>query len=162
MMNIIKLGDPMLRKVSLAVPDINGDVKSLVSEMFDAMERGKGVGLAAVQVGELLRIFVTKVPGDNPRVFINPDILETSIEQGPFEEGCLSIPGLYTEVIRPTSVKLQAWNAKGRPFTLTADGYLGRVIQHEFDHLNGVLFIDRIDQAKRDKLLAAYKEKVEA
>ena len=162
MLNIVKLGDPILLEHSVAVPDINGEVKSLVSEMFDAMDRGRGVGLAAVQVGELLRIFVTKVPGDNPRVFINPDILETSIEQAPFEEGCLSIPGMYTEVIRPTSVRIQAWNAKGRPFTLTADGYLGRVIQHEFDHLNGILFIDRIDQKKRDRLLAAYKEKVEA
>ena len=162
MLNIVKLGDPLLRKTSLAVPDINGDVKTLVSEMFDAMERGKGVGLAAVQVGELLRIFVTKVPGDNPRVFINPDILETSIEQEPFEEGCLSIPGMYTDVVRPTSVRVQAWNAKGRPFIMTAEGYLGRVIQHEFDHLNGILFIDRIDQQKRDQLLAAYKEKVEA
>jgi peptide deformylase len=69
---------------------------------------------------------------------------------------------MYTEVIRPTSVRIQAWNAKGRPFSLDADGYLGRVIQHEFDHLNGILFIDRIDQRKRDRLLAAYKEKVEA
>ena len=125
MLNIVKLGDPILLKHSLrVVPDINGEVKTLVSEMFDAMERGRGVGLAAVQVGELLRVFVTKVPGDIPRVFINPDILETSIEQAPFEEGCLSIPGMYTEVIRPTSVRIQAWNAKGRPFTLSADGYL--------------------------------------
>jgi peptide deformylase len=84
MLNIVKLGDPILLKHSVAVPDINGEVKTLVSEMFDAMERGRGVGLAAVQVGELLRIFVTKVPGDSPRVFINPDILETSIEQAPF------------------------------------------------------------------------------
>ncbi len=148
-MTIIKLGDPMLKKHSVVVPDINGDIQTLVSEMFDAMDRGKGVGLAGVQVGQLFRLFITRVPGDSPRVFINPDILETSIEQEPFEEGCLSIPGIYTDVIRPSSVRVQAWNLKARPFTLTVDGYLARVIQHEFDHLNGILFIDRIDPKKK-------------
>jgi peptide deformylase len=162
MLSIIKLGDPVLKKHSVVVPDINGDVRTLISEMFEAMDRGKGVGLAAVQVGELLRVFITRVPGDAPRVFINPDILETSIEQEPFEEGCLSIPGLYTDVVRAASVRIQAWSARGRPFSLDADGYLGRVIQHEFDHLNGILFIDRIDQKKKLRLLAGYEAKVEA
>jgi peptide deformylase len=162
MITIIKLGDPMLEKHSVVVPDINGDITSLVSEMFDAMDRGKGVGLAAVQVGKLLRLFITRVPGDSPRVFINPDILETSIEMEPFEEGCLSIPGLFTDVIRPSSVRVQAWNLKGRPFSLSVDGYLARVIQHEYDHLNGILFLDRIDPKKRQRLLTAYEEKVEA
>jgi peptide deformylase len=165
MLPIIKLGDPTLTKHSVVVPDINGDVTGLVSEMFAAMDRGKGVGLAAVQVGKLLRVFITRVPGDSPRVFINPDILETSIEQGAFEEGCLSIPGLYTEVVRPTSVRIQAWNLKGRPFTISPDGYLARVIQHEYDHLNGILFIERIDPKKKQRLLAGYEEheaKVEA
>ena len=162
MLSIIKLGDPMLKKHSVVVPDINGDVRTLISEMFEAMDRGKGVGLAAVQVGELLRVFIARVPGDSPRIFINPDILETSIEQEPFEEGCLSIPGLYTDVVRSSSVRIQAWSATGRPFSLDADGYLGRVIQHEFDHLNGILFIDRIDQKKKLRLLAGYEAKVEA
>jgi peptide deformylase len=162
MMPIIKLGDPMLDRHSVVVPDINGDITSLVSEMFDAMDRGRGVGLAAVQVGKLFRLFVTRVPGDSPRVFINPDILETSIEMEPFEEGCLSIPGLYTDVIRPSSVRVQAWNLKGKPFSLSVDGYLARVIQHEYDHLNGILFIDRIDPKKKQRLLAGYEEKVEA
>jgi len=94
MLNIVKLGDPILKKHSVVVPDINDEVRALVAEMFETMERGKGVGLAAVQVGELLRLFVTKVPGDSPRVFINPDILETSIDEVTMEEGCLSIPGL--------------------------------------------------------------------
>ena len=162
MLSIIKLGDPTLKKHSVVVPDINGDVRTLISEMFEAMNMGKGVGLAAVQVGELLRIFITRVPGDTPRVFINPDILETSIEEEPFEEGCLSIPGLYTDVVRSSSVRIQAWNEKGRPFSLTADGYLGRVIQHEFDHLNGILFVDRIDPKKKQRLLSGYEAKVEA
>jgi peptide deformylase len=162
MLSIIRLGDETLKKHSVIVPDINGDIQALVDGMFDAMDRGKGVGLAAVQVGRLIRVFVTRVPGDGLRAFINPDILETSIEQEPFEEGCLSIPGLYTDVIRPTSVRVQAWNLKGRPFSLSVDGYLARVIQHEYDHLNGILFIDRIEQKKKLRLLAGYEEKVEA
>lgn len=162
MLSIIRLGDPILNKHSVVVPDINGDIQTLVEEMFYAMDRGKGVGLAGVQVGQLFRLFITRVPGDSPRVFINPDILETSIEIEPFEEGCLSIPGLYTDVIRPTSVRVQAWNLKAKPFTLSVDGYLARVIQHEFDHLNGVLFIDRIDKKKKQRLLSGYEEKVEA
>ena len=159
-MSIVKLGDPILKKHSVVVPDINDEIRTLVNGMFEAVERGKGVGLAAVQVGELLRLFITKVPGDDPRVFINPDILETSIEQVTMEEGCLSIPGLYTDVIRPKSVRVQAWNEKGRPFTLSAEDYLARVIQHEFDHLNGVLFIERVGPKKRQRLLAEYDSKV--
>ena len=162
MLDIIKWPDQQLKKHSVVVPDINGDVQTLVTEMFDAMDRGKGVGLAGVQVGRLYRLFVTRVPGDTPRVFINPDILETSIEMEPFEEGCLSIPGIFTDVIRPTSVRVQAWNLKARPFTLTVDGYIARVIQHEFDHLNGIVFLDRIDQKKRQRLLVEYEAKVEA
>ena len=159
-MSIIKLGDPILKKHSVVVPDVNDRVRALVTEMIETMERGKGVGLAAVQVGELVRLFVTKVPGDSARVFINPDILETSIEQATMEEGCLSIPGLYTEVTRPASVRIQAWNEKGKPFTLSAEEYLARVIQHELDHLNGILFIDRVGPKKRQRLLAEYESKV--
>ena len=162
MLDIIRWPDSQLKKHSVVVPDINGDIQTLVSEMFEAMDRGKGVGLAGVQVGKLYRLFITRVPGDTPRVFINPDILETSIEMEPFEEGCLSIPGIFTDVIRPTSVRVQAWNLKARPFTLSVDGYISRVIQHEFDHLNGIVFLDRIDQKKRQRLLVEYETKVEA
>jgi len=162
MLEIIKWPDAILKKTSVVVPDINGEIESLVDEMLDAMDRGKGVGLAGVQVGRLLRLFVTRVPNDAPRVFINPDILETSIEVEPFEEGCLSIPGVYTDVIRPSSVRVQAWNRKGRPFTLSAEGYLARVIQHEFDHLNGVVFLDRIEPKKKQRLLVEYEAHVGA
>jgi peptide deformylase len=162
MLSIITLGDPLLKKKSSAVADMDGTVKKLVEEMFSAMSSAKGVGLAAVQVGELLRVFITKVPRDEPRVFINPDILETSIDQSPFEEGCLSIPGLNADVVRPASVRIQAWNERGRPFTLTAEDFLARVIQHEYDHLNGILFIDRIESRKRSRLLESYQENVRA
>lgn len=160
MLNILTLGDPFLKKTSALVPDINGNIASLVGEMFDAMDRARGLGLAAVQVGELIRLFVTLVPRDEPRVFINPDILETSIEEVPYEEGCLSIPGLNADVNRPASVRMQAWNEKGRPFTVDADGLLARVIQHEFDHLNGILFIDRLEAKKRARLFTEYQEKL--
>lgn len=160
MLNILTLGDPLLKKTSALVPDINANISSLVSEMFDAMARARGLGLAAVQVGELIRLFITLVPRDKPRVFINPDILETSIEEVPYEEGCLSIPGLNADVNRPASVRMQAWNEKGRPFTVDADGLLARVIQHEFDHLNGILFIDRLEAKKRARLFTEYQEKL--
>jgi peptide deformylase len=160
MLSIVKLGEPILKKHSVVVPDINERIHGLVTEMIETMEKGKGVGLAAVQVGELMRLFVTKIPGDSARVFINPDILETSIEQVSMEEGCLSIPGLYTDVTRPSAVRVQAWNAKGRPFILSAEDYLARVIQHELDHLNGILFIDRVGPKKRERLLAEYDSKV--
>jgi peptide deformylase len=118
------------------------------------MLEDKGVGLAAPQVGLLQRVFITHAEGDQPRVFINPAIIWTSQEQVKYEEGCLSLPGLWAEVVRPQSIKIQAWNEKGRAFTLEASGILARVIQHEHDHLEGMLFIDRLNEEKRNKLLA--------
>jgi peptide deformylase len=158
-LRIITIGDPLLRKLSQPVADFDGEVKEFIQDLFHALEAGRGVGLAAVQVGSLSRIFVTHVSRDRSRVFINPQILETSIDQEPFEEGCLSIPGLNADVIRPTSVRIQAWNEKGRPFSLTADGMLARVIQHEMDHLDGTLFVDRLSQAIRDRLMASYSSR---
>jgi peptide deformylase len=159
MLSVITLGDALLKKKSAVVPDINAEIKKLAEDMFASMAHARGIGLAAVQVGELIRLFVTTVPKDAPRVFINPEILETSIEQAPFEEGCLSIPGLNADVYRPAQVRIQAWNQKGRPFTLSTDGLLARVVQHEMDHLNGILFIDRLDGKKKTRLLAEYEEK---
>jgi peptide deformylase len=155
---LIYFGDPLLSRKSIIVPDINGDIVKLAREMLQVMEEAKGIGLAAVQVGELVRLFVTRAPRDAPRVFINPDILETSIEQVSIEEGCLSVPGINVDVVRPEQVRVQAWNEKGRPFTLTAEGMLARVIQHEYDHLNGVMFFDRVDAKKRKRLITAWEE----
>lgn len=157
-LQIVTMGDPVLRKRSEPVSAIDAQVRDFVREMFDALDAGRGVGLAAVQVGALRRIFVTRVSRDRPRVFINPEILETSIEQEPFEEGCLSVPGLNADVIRPSSIRIQAWNEKGRPFHLAADGMLARVILHEFDHLEGKLFVDRLAPRVRERLLASYRD----
>jgi peptide deformylase len=159
MLSIITIGDPLLAKTSALVPDIDADIRKLVERMFETMGT-RGIGLAAVQVGEAIRLFVTRAPRDQPRVFINPDILETSIEEETLEEGCLSVPGLYTEMVRPASVRVQAWNEKGRPFTISADGMLARVIQHELDHLNGILFVDRLEAKRRKRLLATYDDKL--
>jgi peptide deformylase len=130
--------------------------------MIETMHRGRGIGLAGPQVGLLQRIFVVQVDGESPRVFINPTIIGTSPEISQYEEGCLSIPGLYAELTRPEKVTVQAWNERGRPFTLDAEGLLARVIQHEYDHLEGVLFIDRLSEPKRKRLLTIYDKKMRA
>ena len=108
MLNIITLGDEQLRKHSILVPDLNGTVHTLIEQMFESLREYKGIGLAAVQVGSLYRLFITEVGGDKPRVFVNPEILETSLEQASYEEGCLSIPGVEADVLRPQRVRVQA------------------------------------------------------
>jgi peptide deformylase len=152
-MTIITLGSELLRQKAAPVKKIGPETEKIAGEMIAALHAGKGVGLAGPQVGLPERIFVVHIEGDEPRVFINPSIIETSPETVKYEEGCLSIPGLWAEVTRPKTVKVQAWNEKGRPFTLEAGGVLARVILHEYDHLEGVLFIDRIPEQKRNRLL---------
>jgi peptide deformylase len=155
-MEILTLGNEMLREKAAPVANIkNGplDWKEIVQEMLDALKAGKGIGLAGPQIGLMQKVFVTSIEGDDSRVFINPSILETSQETTKFEEGCLSIPGVWAEVIRPKTVKVQAWDEKGRPFTLSAEGILARVILHEHDHLEGILFIDRLSEPKRKRIL---------
>jgi peptide deformylase len=160
MLNIITLGDEQLRKRSIVVPELDGAVHTLIEQMFESLRVNKGIGLAAVQVGSLYRLFITEIAGDKPRVFVNPEILETSLEQVSYEEGCLSIPGIEADVVRPQRVRVQAWNEKGRPFSLDAEDLLARVVQHEYDHLNGVLFIDHIDPKKRERLVRQYNTAV--
>ncbi|MBA7681493.1 Peptide deformylase 1 [subsurface metagenome] len=157
MLDIITLGDERLKKHSILVPEFDGGIHHLIEQMFESMHRFGGVGLAAVQIGNLFRIFITDTERNEPRVFINPELIETSVEQGVFEEGCLSVPGINTDVVRSIAIKVQAWNEKGRPFTLDADNLLGRVIQHEIDHLNGILFLDRIDPKKKARLIKQYQ-----
>jgi peptide deformylase len=156
MLDIVTFGNEILAQKSQPVADIDDVIRRLGADMLEAMA-GKGIGLAAPQVALPLRVFVTSVEGDKPRIFINPEIVLTSQEQVAIEEGCLSLPRLYLDVIRPEFVRVQAWNEKGRPFTVEAGGLLARVIQHEYDHLEGVLFIDRLKPGKRDKALAAYR-----
>ncbi|MDR0316257.1 MAG: peptide deformylase [Treponema sp.] len=158
-MRILTLGDELLRHKAEPVADIDSEMAQTAQLMLDALEEGKGIGLAGPQAGISKRIFVVHVKEDAPRVFINPSIIETSQETVKFEEGCLSIPGIWAEVVRPKTVKIQAWNEKGRPFTLEADGILARVILHEYDHLEGVLFIDRLSEFKQKRILEKIAKK---
>ena len=161
-MDILTIGDDLLRRKAAPVANIKKERthwEKVVQEMLEALKIGKGVGLAGPQIGLQQQIFVTSVEGDEPRVFINPSIIETSQETSKYEEGCLSIPGIWADVIRPKSVKVQAWNEKGHPFTLEADGLLARVILHEYDHLEGVFFIDRLPELKQKKILEKIAKK---
>jgi peptide deformylase len=151
--------DRALREKAKRIKDINADIKNTALEMIATMQAEKGVGLAGPQIGLALRVFVTQAEGDGPRVFINPAIIWTSQEQARYEEGCLSLPGVWAEVLRPAGVKIQAWNERGRAFTLEASGMLARVILHEYDHLDGILFLDRLDPEKREKVLAKFAAK---
>ncbi|MDR2302988.1 MAG: peptide deformylase [Treponema sp.] len=153
-MKILILGDELLRQKAVPVKKIDKSTEELARNLIETLHEGKGIGLAGPQVGILERIFAVHVEGDVPRIFINPSILETSQELVKYEEGCLSIPGIYADVVRPKTVRVQAWNERGRPFTLDASGILARVIQHEYDHLEGGLFIDRLSEEKRGKILA--------
>jgi peptide deformylase len=155
MLDIVTYGNEILGKKAEPVKEIDDGMRVLAAGMLEAMA-GRGIGLAGPQVDRAQRIFVTNVEGDKPRVFINPEIVLTSQETVVFEEGCLSLPRLYLDVIRPQSVRVQAWNERGRPFTVEADGLLARVILHEYDHLEGVLFIDRLKPGKRDRALFQY------
>ena len=152
-MQILTLGNESLRRKAGMVKKIGPEYIKIADDLINTLHAGGGIGLAGPQVGISERIFAVHVGGDVPRIFINPSIIETSSETVNFEEGCLSIPGIFTKVIRPEQIKIQAWNEKGRPFTLEAAGILARVILHEYDHLDGVLFIDRISEQKRNRIL---------
>jgi peptide deformylase len=160
-MDVLHLGDETLRKKALPVEEITDETRALVTEMFVTMEREEGVGLAAPQIGRSIRLFVVKADDGVERTFINPQIVATSQETCVFEEGCLSVPKYYEEVERPERITVQARNEKGRRFTLDAEGFLARVIQHEYDHLEGILFIDRIAPEKKAKIEQKFQKKAE-
>lgn len=146
MLKIYTLGDEVLRKVAEPVAEVNDEIRELINGMYEAMEAAEGVGLAGPQVGHSLRLFVAKADDDVRRAFINPQLIATSEEIGDYDEGCLSLPKVYETIRRPVRVTVQALNEQGKPFTIEADGLLARIIQHEIDHLNGILFIDRGDE----------------
>lgn len=171
MLRITKLGEEILRQVAVDVQteEINDEFRALTEEMFETMIAANGVGLAAPQVGIGKRFFVIIADDDVRRVFINPQIISTSNDLVDYEEGCLSLPKIYENIKRPSQVTVQALNENGKPFTIEADGLLARIIQHENDHLNGIVFIDKGDpefakQAEQTmaKRAARYLEKQKA
>ena len=144
-------GDPVLKRVAEDVVDINGSFVDTCNRMLDAMYEAPGIGLAAPQVGIGKRFFVYDF-GDGPGVLINPTITESDGEWE-FEEGCLSIPKQYADVERPASVKVKYLDYDGKEAELEAEGLLSHCVQHEIDHLNGVLFVDYLSSLKRNMIL---------
>ena len=160
-LRVTKLGEEVLRQKAEPVTEVTDEIRQLCEDMFDTMYADNGVGLAGPQVGKSLRLFVLEADDNVRRVFINPQIIKTSEEVGEYDEGCLSVPGVYETITRPLQVTVQAINEKGKPFVLEADGLLARIIQHENDHLDGVLFIDRGDEEFAEKTVEQFKKKAE-
>lgn len=158
-MAILKIrtfGDPVLRQQAQEVDKVTDQHRRLIQDMIDTMRDAPGVGLAAPQVGVLERIFVWEV-GEEHGALINPRIVARSEETYSDEEGCLSIPGIVYDVDRSFEVTVEALDENGNRIEMTGDELLGRVFQHEIDHLDGVLFIDRIEESERKEALATLR-----
>ncbi len=158
--SIITLPDPQLRLVSEPVGKIDDAVRGLIEDMFDTMYEAPGIGLAAIQIGVPKRIvtmdLAKKDEPREPRVFINPELVWTSQERATYEEGCLSIPEYYEEVERPARIKVRYLDHDGIARELEGDGLLATCLQHEIDHLNGVLFIDHLSKLKRTRVIKKF------
>ena len=158
--DILILPDKRLRTVSEPVGKITAEIKRLVEDMFETMYEAPGIGLAAIQVGVPKRVVtmdLAKKEGESePHVFINPEILWTSDEPSVYEEGCLSIPEVHEDVERPAKVRFKYLDLDGKAHEAEADGLFATCIQHEVDHLNGVLFIDHISKLKRDRIVKKF------
>lgn len=158
MLQLVTLPDERLFLKSSEVVDFNDKLRETAIAMIDTMHRSNGVGLAGVQVGFMERLFVVHVDDDVPRVFINPKITLLSEKLVPYEEGCLSIPGIYSSIDRPDALRIEAYNEEGNPFDLEVDGFLARVIQHEYDHLEGRLFYQHLSDRRQDRFLRSYEK----
>lgn len=154
--------NPILRTKTNDIESHNitrAETQNLIRNMIETMRSAQGIGLAGPQIDKLLRITVIDI-GDDSRVFINPYIVGRGIKKNSFEEGCLSIPGIYGWVKRPEKVTVRYYNQEGKKKREKFDGLLARVIQHEIDHLNGVLFIDKVDQlTKTEQVVPNYPYK---
>ncbi|MFY9760219.1 MAG: peptide deformylase [Xanthobacteraceae bacterium] len=167
--DIITLPDKRLRLVSEPVKHVDAGVRKLIDDMFETMYKAPGIGLAAIQIGVAKRVVTMdlskKEDNHEPHVFINPEIVWKSDETAKYEEGCLSIPDYYEEVERPKEVKVKYLDRDGKPAEIEAKGLLATCLQHEIDHINGVLFIDHLSKLKRDRVIKKFAKaakKVEA
>jgi len=159
-LKIYMLGQETLRTPANRIVKVDDSIRKLAKDMLITMYSAKGIGLAAPQVGVQKRILVIDLnfedPNAAPNVFINPEIISSSASVETYEEGCLSIPGVYLNVIRPSSIKLSYRDEMGRPKKMNAEGLMARCIQHEIDHLNGILFVDKVSD--EDELKKQLKE----
>ncbi len=154
---IITIPDPILRKKSLPVKGVNKEIKELLKDMLETMYEAPGIGLAAIQIGIPKRLVVMDLSKDpnkkEPMFFVNPEIVEKSETMVTYEEGCLSIPNQFAKIARPNSCKVKFLDFDGIEKELKADGLFSTCIQHEVDHLNGVLFIDHLSKLKKDIII---------
>jgi peptide deformylase len=151
-------GDPVLKRPTAEVTDIDGGLAKLVDAMYETMHEAPGVGLAAPQIGVQKRFFVYEVPDeDGPHVILNPQVVEASGEWN-YEEGCLSLPGLAFEIVRPKLVTVKGVDLDGNDVVIEGDELLGRIFLHEIDHLDGVLMLDRLDVDQRKIAMRELRE----
>ena len=163
---IIILPDKQLRLVSKRIEKVTTEIRKLADDMFETMYDAPGIGLAAIQVAQPLRLITMDLARKNeegevtpqPRVFINPEILASSEETSVYEEGCLSIPEYYEEVERPAKVRVRFTDLDGKLHEEDAEGLFATCIQHEIDHLNGVLFVDYLSKLKRDRVMKKFSK----
>lgn len=159
---IVTAPDPRLREVSKPVDVVDDALRALMDDMLETMYDANGIGLAAIQVGEPLRVIVMDLAREEeepePRYFVNPVIVNPSEETKPYEEGCLSVPDFYDEVDRPAQCVVEYLDYNGKAQRLEAEDLLAVCIQHEMDHLDGVLFIDHLSRLKRERILKKIKK----
>src|SRR5688572_12372084 len=162
LLRIYETPDPVLRQISTPVETVDDDLRRLIADMFETMYEAPGIGLAAIQVGVPKRVLVIDLqepeeeggePVRDPRVFINPEILQTSDQDVPYTEGCLSVPDQYAEVDRPDRIRARWLDLDGNSREEEIEGLLATCLQHEMDHLNGILFIDHLSRLKREMIL---------
>ena len=161
-LDILTVPNPVLKQVSTPVEQVDDDLRRLMDDMLETMYAAPGIGLAAIQVGVPKQVIVMDLARQDeppqPRYFVNPEILWASEDTAPYEEGCLSVPEVYDEVDRPARVKLRYLDYHGKEVTEDAEGLFAVCIQHEMDHLKGVLFIDHLSRLKRDRAVARVRK----
>jgi len=159
---ILKLPDPKLKLVSAPITKVTDETRALAADMFETMYEAPGIGLAAIQIGEPVRLVVLDVARKDeeprPMTLVNPEIVWSSTERSVYEEGCLSIPEIFEEVERPAMVTVRFLDAQGAECEMTAQGVLATCLQHEIDHVEGILFIDHISKLKRDRIVRKFKK----
>ena len=153
-LEILHHPDPRLRNVAAPVEAVDDAVRGLADDLLETMYAARGIGLAAVQVGVARRVIVADVSRERnaPLALVNPRVADAHGEEAEFEEGCLSVPGVWETVSRPARVRVEAWDREGEPVSIEAEGTLAACLQHEIDHLDGRLFVDYLSRLKRQRI----------